>query len=67
MKQSILVLGLIASTGFAFFSLPEARASASEPSLRASRTVERWTHYDYSATDEDGNREEVKTGKEKGK
>jgi hypothetical protein len=66
MKNSILLLGFIASAGLSFANLPFSRASASEPQSSVTTAQKNWTQINYTATDEDGNKEDVKTGK-KGK
>ena len=66
MKKSILVLGFIASAGFSFFTFPSLRASASEPSASVTTVQKSWTQVNYTGTNEDGDKEDVKTGK-KGK
>jgi hypothetical protein len=54
MKNSILVLGLTASAGFGFLDAGSASASA----IWESRP-----DFNYTGTDEDGEQEEVKTGR----
>lgn len=66
MKNSILLLGFVASAGLSFVNLPFSKASASEPKPSVTTTQKSWTQINYTATDEDGNKEDVKTGK-KGK
>ena len=63
MKQNIIVLGLIASAGLTFFQAPKATAGNLGPSVGTS--IEENQILAYTGTDEDGNEEEVKTGKKK--
>lgn len=63
MKNTIVVLGILAATGLALFDAPGVRASEFRPSsTRVSE--ESWTDVNYTGTDEDGNEEEVKPGAE---
>jgi hypothetical protein len=66
MKNSILVLGIVASAGLSFVNLPFSKASASEPLGSATTLQKGWTQINYTATNEDGEKENVETGK-KGK
>lgn len=69
MKRTILVLGLIASTGSIFF-LPNKTMAESGPSnhnrmvmaIRQAISAENETKAKYTGTDEDGNQENVQTG-----
>ncbi len=66
MKNSILVLGLIASAGFGFLDAGSASASAiaPQPTSASSFTAgESRPDFNYTGTNEDGEQEEVKTGK----
>lgn len=66
MKNSILVLGLIASAGFGFLGAGSASASAiaPQPTSASSLTArDSRPDFNYTGTDEDGEQEEVKTGK----
>lgn len=68
MKNSILVLGLIASAGFGFLDAGSASASAIAPQpTSASSFAARDSRpdFNYTGTNEDGEQEEVKTGKGK--
>lgn len=64
MKNSILVLGIFAATGLAFFEAPGVRASElRQSSIQFSE--ESWTELgetDYEGTNEDGEPETVDTG-----
>ncbi|NER40035.1 MAG: hypothetical protein F6J93_39920 [Oscillatoria sp. SIO1A7] len=66
MKNSILVLGILAATGLAFLEAPGVRASEwRQSSIRFSK--ETWTELEetdeqYEGTNEDGEREPVETG-----
>ncbi len=66
MKNSILVLAVIASGGIGFFQTVRASATAFvlQPSSASSLTVS-GSHpdFNYTGTNEDGEQEEVKTGK----
>ena len=66
MKNSILVLAIIASGGIGFFQTGSASATAFvlKPSSASSLTVS-GSHpdFNYTGTNEDGEQEEVKTGK----
>jgi hypothetical protein len=66
MKNSILVLGVIASAGVGFFQAGSASASAivPQPKTASSLTVS-GSHpdFNYTGTNEDGDQEDVKTGK----
>jgi hypothetical protein len=66
MKNSILVLTVIASSGIGFFNAASASATAFvlQPSSASSLTVS-GSHpdFNYTGTNEDGEQEEVKTGK----
>jgi hypothetical protein len=66
MKNSILVLGFIASAGLSLVNLPFSKASASEPLANSTTVHKSWTQINYTATNEDGEKENVDTGK-KGK
>jgi hypothetical protein len=69
MKRTIVVLGLIASTGSIFF-LPNKTMAESGPSnqnritmaIRQAIFAENQAQGNYTATDEDGNQENVTTG-----
>ena len=66
MKNSILVLAVIASGGIGFFNAASASASAIvlQPSSASSLTVSgSRPDFNYTGTNEDGEQEEVKTGK----
>ena len=66
MKNSILVLGVIASAGFGFLDAGSASASAIalQPTSASSFTArESRPDFNYTGTNEDGEQEEVKTGK----
>ncbi|MEG4518390.1 MULTISPECIES: hypothetical protein [unclassified Microcoleus] len=65
MKNSILVLGVIASAGFGFFQAGSASALAIAPHSSASSLTawESRPDFNYTGTNEDGEQEEVKTGK----
>ena len=66
MKNSILVLAVIASGGIGFFNAASASASAIvlQPSSASSLTVSgSRPDFNYTGTNEDGDKEEVKTGK----
>jgi hypothetical protein len=65
MKRIILVLGVMASTGFTFAYPSSASASASRPSL-SSMSPASQSRVNYTGKDEDGNTEKVETGKKKG-
>jgi hypothetical protein len=66
MKNSILVLAVIATGGMSFFHTGSARASAI---VRQSSSASSFTagdsrpDYNYTGTNEDGEQEDVKTGK----
>jgi len=65
MKNSILVLGVIASAGFGLLDPGSASASAiaPQPTSASSFTArESRPDFKYTGTDEDGDQEEVKTG-----
>ncbi|OCQ94398.1 hypothetical protein BCD67_06635 [Oscillatoriales cyanobacterium USR001] len=66
MKNSILVLGFVASAGLSFVNLPFSKASALEPLAKVTNTQKSWTQINYTATNEDGGKDDVQTGK-KGK
>ncbi|MEG4395564.1 hypothetical protein QUB05_27915 [Microcoleus sp. F10-C6] len=66
MKNSILVLGVIASAGIGFFYAGSASASAIVPQPSSARSLTAWESrpdFNYTGTNEDGEQEEVKTGK----
>jgi hypothetical protein len=66
MKNSILVLGLIASAGFGFLDAGSASASAIAPQPTSASSLTAWESrpdFNYTGTNEDGEQEEVKTGK----
>ena len=66
MKNSILVLAVIASGGIGFFHAGSASATAvvPQPSSVSSLTVSgSRPDFNYTGTNEDGEQEEVKTGK----
>ena len=66
MKNSILVLAVIASGSIGFLNAASASASAIvlQPSLTSSLTVSGSSpDFNYTGTNEDGEKEEVKTGK----
>ncbi|MEG4346935.1 hypothetical protein QUB70_27195 [Microcoleus sp. A003_D6] len=66
MKNSILVLGVIASAGFGFFQAGSASATAVVPQPSSTRSLTAWESrpdFNYTGTNEDGEQEEVKTGK----
>ena len=66
MKNSILVLGLIASAGFGFLDAGSASASAIAPQPKSASSFTAWESrpdFNYTGTDEDGEQEEVKTGR----
>jgi hypothetical protein len=66
MKNSILGLGVIASAGISFFHLGTASASAIVPQQQAASSLtlkESRPDFNYTGTNEDGEQEEVKTGK----
>jgi len=66
MKNSILVLERIASAGFGFLDAGSASASAfaPQPTSASSFTArESRPDFNYTGTNEDGEQEEVKTGK----
>ena len=60
MKNTIVVLGILAATGLAFFDVPAARASELRQSS-SSVSEESWTDIGYTGTNEDGEEEEVET------
>jgi hypothetical protein len=65
MKNSILVLGLIASAGFGFLDAGSASASALAPQPTSTSSLTAWESrpdFNYPGTNEDGEQEEVKTG-----
>ena len=66
MKNSILVLAVIASGGIGFLNTASASATAIvlQPSSASSLTAwESRPDFNYTGTNEDGEQEEVKTGK----
>ncbi|MEG4853743.1 hypothetical protein QUB10_23015 [Microcoleus sp. B5-D4] len=66
MKNSILVLGVIASAGFGFFQAGSASALAITPQHSSASSLTAWEinpDFNYTGTNEDGEQEEVKTGK----
>jgi hypothetical protein len=64
MKRIIWVLGVIASTGLTFSYAPYAKASNGETSLHTPDAAN-LMKVNYIGTDEDGKKEDVKTGKGK--
>ena len=66
MKNSILVLAVIASAGISLFHAGRASASAIAPQPKtASSLTASGSHpdFNYTGTNEDGEQEDVKTGK----
>ena len=66
MKNSILVLAVIASGGIGFFHTGSARASAIVRQSSSASSLTAWESrpdINYTGTNEDGEQEEVKTGK----
>lgn len=66
MKYSILVLGVIASAGISFFHQSSASATEIAPQQKAASRLtvfESRPDFNYTGTNEDGEQEEVKTGK----
>ena len=66
MKNSILVLERIASPGFGFFDAGSASASGIAPQPSSASSLTAWesrADFNYTGTNEDGEQEEVKTGK----
>ncbi len=66
MKNSILVLAVIASGGIGFFSAGSVRATAVVPQPSSASSLTAWESrpdFNYTGTNEDGDKEEVKTGK----
>ncbi|MEG3839804.1 hypothetical protein [Microcoleus sp. herbarium14] len=66
MKNSILVLAVIASGGIGFFPAGSAKAMAIAPQPSSASSLTAWESrpdFNYTGTNEDGNEEEVKTGK----
>jgi hypothetical protein len=66
MKYSILVLGVIASAGISFCHQSSANATAIAPQQKVTSsltTSESSPDFNYTGTNEDGEQEEVKTGK----
>ncbi|MDJ0519141.1 MAG: hypothetical protein QNJ74_23750 [Trichodesmium sp. MO_231.B1] len=61
MKQNIIALGLIASAGLTFSQIP--KANAWNLVLSNETTIEESQVISYTANDDDGEREEVDTGK----
>ncbi|MGL5065056.1 MAG: hypothetical protein ACRC62_34235 [Microcoleus sp.] len=66
MKNSILVLGVIASAGISLLSLGTTSATAIAPQHKAANSLtvsDSRPDFNYTGTNEDGEQEEVKTGK----
>jgi hypothetical protein len=66
MKNSILVLAVIASGGIGFFNAVRANATAIVPQPSSASSLTAWESrpdFHYTGTNEDGEQEEVKTGK----
>ncbi len=66
MKNSILVLAVIASGGIGFFNPASANATAIVPQPSSASSLTAWESrpdFNYTGTNEDGEQEEVKTGK----
>lgn len=66
MKNSILVLAVIASGGIGLFQTGSASASAIVPQSSSTSSLTAWESrpdINYTGTNEDGEQEEVKTGK----
>ena len=66
MKNSILVSGVIASAGIGFFPAGSASATAVAPQPSSASSLTAWESrpdFNYTGTNEDGEQEEVKTGK----
>lgn len=66
MKNSILVLAVIASGGIGLFQTGRASASAIVPQSLSTSSLTAWESrpdINYTGTNEDGEQEEVKTGK----
>jgi len=66
MKNSILVLERITSAGFGFFDAGSASASAIALQPTSASSLTAWQSrpdFNYTGTNEDGEQEEVKTGK----
>ena len=65
MKNSILVLAVIASGGIGFFNAASASATAIVPQPSSVSSLTAWESrpdFNYTGTDEDGEKEVVKTG-----
>lgn len=62
MKQNIIALGLIASTGLTFF---QPKANAWNLTLSVGKSIEQSQTISYTGTNEDCETEEVKTGDKK--
>ena len=68
MKNSILVLAVIASGGISFFHTGSANASAIAPQPKTATSLTAsgiYPDFHYTGTNEDGEQEDVKTGKGK--
>ncbi|MEG4572183.1 hypothetical protein QUA56_05565 [Microcoleus sp. N3A4] len=66
MKNSILVLGVISSAGLGLFHAGSASALAIAPQPKVASSVTAsgsYPDFNYTGTNEDGEQEEVKTGK----
>ncbi|MEG4803117.1 hypothetical protein QUB63_24905 [Microcoleus sp. ARI1-B5] len=66
MKNSILVLAVIASGGIGFFHTGSASANAIVRQSSSTSSLTAWESrpdFNYTGTNEDGEQEEVKTGK----
>jgi hypothetical protein len=66
MKKTIFVLGVIASAGISFFHLGTTSATAIAPQQKAANSLtvsKSLPDFNYTGTNEDGEQEEVKTGK----
>jgi hypothetical protein len=64
MKRIILVFGLFMASGFNLYQIPVANAATPATKASISSNLQPNSHdFNYSGTDEDGKKEDIKTGK----
>lgn len=63
MKRIILVFGLFIASGFNLYQMPVASASPATKASISSSFQPNLDDVNYSGTDEDGKKEDIKTGK----
>lgn len=63
MKRIILVFGLFIASGFSLYQMPVAHATPVSKASISSSFQPNLDDFNYSGTDEDGKKEDIKTGK----